>query len=58
MLDNKWKYGGEKQQIMKSFRNEIIEKGMPAWEGTLTEKEIDDLSAFIILRNGEQINKK
>ena len=58
MLDSKWKYGGEKQQIMKSIRNGIIEKGMPAWEGTLTEKEIENLSAFIILRNGREINKK
>ena len=43
MLDNKWEYGFKKNDISRSIREGIIEKGMPAWEGTLTKKEIEKL---------------
>ncbi len=48
MLDNKWEYGGSKQDIIKSIRDGIIDKGMPAWQGALTVKEIEKLAGFIL----------
>ena len=51
MLDDKWEYGSGRQDIIKSIRNGIIEKGMPAWEGALTNKEIENITDFIIKRN-------
>lgn len=48
MLDGEWEFGAGKRNIIKSIRNGVIEKGMPAWEGTLTQKEIEAQAQFII----------
>ncbi len=53
MVDGQWEYGGGKEDIMKSIRDGIIQKGMPAWEGALTSKEIKSLTGYII-----KVNKK
>ena len=52
MLDDQWQYGSAKQDIIKSIRNGVIEKGMPAFEGTLNNKEIKKLTDFIIKKRG------
>lgn len=52
LLNGKWKYGATKMDITKNIREGIIEKGMPAWEGSLTEKEIESVANFIWKRSG------
>ncbi|MEP7143125.1 MAG: PQQ-dependent sugar dehydrogenase [Ferruginibacter sp.] len=55
MLDNQWEYGSGKQAIIKNIRDGIIQKGMPAWEGSLSNKDIGGMADFIIKRSA---NKK
>lgn len=55
MRDGVWEFGAGKDGIAKSIRTGVIEKGMPAFEGALAEKEIKKLVEFIIKRSG---NKK
>ncbi len=50
MVDGKWEYGGTKHDIIKSIRDGIIDKGMPAWQGSLTLKEIESLTNFVMKR--------
>ncbi|HKO80360.1 MAG TPA: PQQ-dependent sugar dehydrogenase, partial [Chitinophagaceae bacterium] len=50
MMDDQWEYGSTKKDIIKSIREGIIEKGMPAWEGTLTKGEIEKQADFILIR--------
>ena len=50
MIDDQWEYGSTKKDIIKSIREGIIEKGMPAWEGTLTKGEIEKQADFILIR--------
>jgi mono/diheme cytochrome c family protein len=48
MLDDNWNYGSAKMDIIKVIRNGAIEKGMPAWEGAISEKDMQNLADFII----------
>ncbi len=50
LIDNKWHYGSKRSQIFKNINEGIIDKGMPAWQGALTKKEIESLTDFIIGR--------
>jgi aldose sugar dehydrogenase len=54
MLDTVWQYGGTKRDIIKSIRDGIILKGMPAWQGALTDKEIENLTDFILKINAKK----
>jgi mono/diheme cytochrome c family protein len=45
--DEKWEYGANRKDIIKNIREGIVEKGMPAWEGALSKKEIDEMAAYI-----------
>jgi glucose/arabinose dehydrogenase/cytochrome c553 len=47
LRDSKWEYGSGKKDVIKNIRMGIIEKGMPAWEGALSQKEIEELAAYI-----------
>ncbi len=51
MVDAVWEYGGTKQDIIKSIHDGVIDKGMPAWQGALTDKEIESLANFILKLN-------
>ncbi|MEO5889322.1 MAG: PQQ-dependent sugar dehydrogenase [Ferruginibacter sp.] len=57
MIDGQWEYGGRKQDIIKSIHDGIISKGMPAWEGALTDKEIAGITDFIIRKNAKKKSK-
>ena len=50
LVDGKWEYGSKRNDIIKSIRDGIIEKGMPAWEGTITKKETENLADLILRR--------
>lgn len=51
MMDGKWLYGGTKTAIVRSIRSGIIEKGMPAWEGSLSQKQIEAVAGYILLQS-------
>lgn len=47
LRDDKWEYGALRKDIIKNIREGIVEKGMPAWEGALNQKEIDEMVAYL-----------
>ncbi|MEO6639524.1 MAG: PQQ-dependent sugar dehydrogenase [Ginsengibacter sp.] len=51
MLDTMWQFGGTKQAIMKSIRDGIVDKGMPAWQGAINERETESLADYILKLN-------
>lgn len=51
MLDAKWEYGSNKKDIIKVIREGVIEKGMPAWEGAISKKDMEKLADFIIAKS-------
>ena len=55
MLDKDWMNGGSKKDIFKSTHDGIIDKGMPAWQGALTDKEIDGLAKYIFKVNAKAV---
>lgn len=55
LRDNKWLYGSGKLNIIKNIKNGIINKGMPAWQGAISNKDIDRLANYILSINA---NKK
>lgn len=57
MLDTAWQFGGTKQDIIKSIREGIIDKGMPAWQGAITNKEIENQAEYILKFNKKEQNR-
>ena len=57
MLDTSWQYGGTKQDIIKNIRDGIIDKGMPAWQGAITNKEIENQANYILKFNKKEQNR-
>lgn len=55
MLETVWQFGGKKQDIIKSIRDGIIDKGMPSWQGAITDKEIERLADYILKNNKRNI---
>ncbi len=49
--DTLWEYGATRKDIIKNIRGGIAEKGMPAWAGALSQKEIEDMAAYISAKN-------
>jgi glucose/arabinose dehydrogenase len=47
MLDDIWASGGDDESLARSIRVGNPEKGMPAWSGALTEREIRAMVIFI-----------
>ncbi|WP_082458702.1 PQQ-dependent sugar dehydrogenase [Pedobacter sp. Leaf216] len=48
LIGQKFKHGADKQAIINTINNGIIEKGMPAWNGAISKKDIDALADFIL----------
>lgn len=48
LIDDKWIYGNTRSNIAGIIRNGSINKGMPAWNGVLSDQEIKELSDYII----------
>lgn len=51
LKDNKWLYGSSRNDIIRSTKKGIVSKGMPAWEGALTEQQIVNVVNYIIQSN-------
>jgi mono/diheme cytochrome c family protein len=47
LVDGVWKFGGESKAIFSSIKKGHPEAGMPAWEGALTDEQIQSLVNYI-----------
>lgn len=47
-VDRKWKYGKSKTDLIKSIKVGIVTEGMPAYDTTFTDQEIDALAEYIL----------
>jgi glucose/arabinose dehydrogenase/cytochrome c5 len=47
LIDAHWQYGGSDKEITNSIAKGIVNAGMPAWEGGLSEKDIRSLVIYI-----------
>ncbi|MDQ2719463.1 MAG: PQQ-dependent sugar dehydrogenase [Bacteroidota bacterium] len=58
MLDTVWMNGGTKPAIIRSIHDGIINKGMPAWQGAITGKQIEKLTDYILIANKKSRSSK
>ena len=47
LVDDAWIHGGKLSDIRKVIHEGVVEKGMLAWKGVLSETEIDDVTVYI-----------
>jgi cytochrome c oxidase cbb3-type subunit III len=52
LMDDKWRYGGRIDQIAASIM-EGRPRGMPAWQGRLTEQQMWQLAAYVRSLSGQ-----
>lgn len=52
LTDDYWIHGGKITDIRKIVETGVLEKGMLAWKGVLSPKEIDSVVAYIWTLNG------
>ncbi len=50
MMDGKWQWGGSRRDVFRSTQKGIIEKGMPAWEGSLSDKELWAITDYVLAK--------
>src|SRR5688500_3899611 len=58
LIKKTWKYGGDRSSILKVIRNGIPETTMVSWEGTLSLKEIEAVTDYIIRAQAKPVEKK
>lgn len=58
MLDAVWINGGTKANIMRSIRDGLTDKGMPAWQGAITDKQTEQLADYILKANKKARSSK
>jgi glucose/arabinose dehydrogenase/cytochrome c5 len=50
-VNTKFLHGSDKKSIVASITNGITDKGMPAWNGAISSKDINKLADFIIAKS-------
>lgn len=50
---SQYRYGGQREDIVRIIRNGIASQGMPGFSDTLTDREINALADFLPVRVGE-----
>ena len=58
LIKKTWKYGGDRKSILKTIRNGIPETTMTSWEGTLSAKEIEAVTDYIVSAQAKPVVKK
>jgi len=48
LTDTYWIHGGDIKAIFKVIQKGVMEKGMQAWENSLTEKQMQQVSSFVL----------
>ncbi len=52
LTDEYWLHGGQVNQVFKTIKYGVPEKGMISWEKTLTPKQISDVANYILSLKG------
>lgn len=52
LTDEYWKHGGGVKNVFKTIKYGVIEKGMTAWEGTLSPQMMQQVSSYILSLQG------
>lgn len=45
----KFRHGSDKKSIVSNITNGIVDKGMPAWNGAISKKDIESLADYVLL---------
>ncbi|SHN33736.1 PQQ-dependent sugar dehydrogenase [Chitinophaga sp. CF418] len=53
LTDDKWIYGGSKNEIIHTIRHGVVNKGMPSWEGVINDNEIGKMADYILSFNNK-----
>ncbi|MBC6112580.1 PQQ-dependent sugar dehydrogenase [Pedobacter fastidiosus] len=48
LIGGKFNYGADKKSIIKTITNGVVAKGMPAWNGAISKKDIEGLADYIL----------
>ena len=48
-VDRNWDHGNTKEDIVRSIKDGFIDDGMPAYDTTFTDLEIDELADYILV---------
>jgi len=52
LTDEYWIHGGSFENIMTIINNGVIEKGMIAWKGQLSDKQIHQVASYVVTLQG------
>ncbi len=52
LTDNFWLHGGHRADIVKTITKGVTEKGMPSWEGMISDDEIIQVAGFVYSLKG------
>jgi cytochrome c oxidase cbb3-type subunit III len=52
LTDEYWLHGGEINDVMTTIKNGVGDKGMPAWGGALSAKDLKDVTFFVLSLQG------
>ena len=60
LTDNHWVHGNKPEEVFKVIKYGVTEKGMLAYKGQLSDKQIQQLMSFILIANkgAETLNTK
>lgn len=53
LIDDEWIHGRNADAILGTIRNGVLDKGMPAWNGTLSPEQVNQVASYVIQRNAE-----
>jgi len=51
LVDAEWVHGGQAEQILHTIRNGVLDKGMPAWSGTLSPEQVSQVTSYVVQQN-------
>ncbi|MBL4674848.1 MAG: PQQ-dependent sugar dehydrogenase [Mucilaginibacter sp.] len=51
LLNSNYSYGSDKASIIKNIRDGITSKGMPAWNGAISAKDIEGIADYMIAKS-------
>jgi aldose sugar dehydrogenase len=58
MVDGDWQYGGRRQDVFRSTKFGIVQAGMPAYEGGLSDTQINSVVDYILAQEQRAAPKK
>ncbi len=53
LSDDEWVHGGTPEDVIRTIREGVLEKGMPAWGPILGPEKVNQVAAYVLSRNAE-----